>query len=112
MIESDVVSDAPIEQTFNGSGADISIPGEVVGSGKQQIRMASFLFKNVSGLLPESLGGTDDNRLVLAHGGYADVAHATSCVQKPLLYSMNSIVTLAMNVGQMFVCDRWYFLKV
>ena len=60
--ESDEMTDAPIEQKFGG--ADISIPGEVVGSGRQQVRMASFLFMNVSGLLPESLGGTE-NRLVL-----------------------------------------------
>ena len=63
--ESDgMMPDAPIEQEFEG--ADISIPGEVVGHGKQQVRMASFLFRNVSGLLPESLSGTasDVDRLV------------------------------------------------
>ena len=48
--------DAPFEQEFED--ADISIPGEVVGGGKQQVRMASFLFRNVSGLLPGSLNGT------------------------------------------------------
>ena len=48
--------DASFEQEFED--ADISIPGEVVGGGKQQVRMASFLFRNVSGLLPGSLNGT------------------------------------------------------
>ena len=56
-------SDAPIEETFEGA-ADISIPGDVVGGGNQQIRMASFLFRNLSGLLPDSLNGTtsDDDK--------------------------------------------------
>ena len=56
------IPDAPIEQEFEG--ASISIPREVVGSGKQPIRMASFLFKNVSGLLPENLNGnaSDDDK--------------------------------------------------
>ena len=64
--ESDgTMSDALIKQEFEG--ADISIPGEVVGGGKQEVRLASFLFRNMTGLLPGSLNGTapsDDDRLV------------------------------------------------
>jgi hypothetical protein len=52
------VSDTPIGETFEEAGADISIPGDVVGGGNQPVRMASFLFRNLSGLLPESLNGT------------------------------------------------------
>ena len=60
----ELMPDAPIKEDFEV--ANISIPGDVVGSGKQQVRMASFLFRNVSGLLPENLNGTasDDDRLV------------------------------------------------
>lgn len=50
--------------SFDGESAEISIPiREVlagVGNG-EQIRMASILFRNMSGLLPESL--TDDNNM-------------------------------------------------
>ena len=49
---------SPIE----GEDAVISIPMEVFGGlgGEERVRMASFLFRNMSGLLPENLEGTDN----------------------------------------------------
>ena len=46
--------------------AEISIPREVlegVGNG-EPVRMASLLFRNMSGLLPERLEGSDNDGLV------------------------------------------------
>ena len=53
---------APIE----GELAEISIPREMLSGlrGNERVRMASFLFKNMSGLLPESLKEDENNRLV------------------------------------------------
>ena len=49
--------------------AAISIPREVFGSlgSEGQVRMASFLFRNMSGLLPESLEGVENNRWVYSN---------------------------------------------
>ena len=44
--------------------AEISIPREVLeglGNGSQLVRMASLLFRNKSGLLPERLEGNDND---------------------------------------------------
>ena len=58
-----------LKPPIEGENAEISIPREVLESarGKTPIRMASFLFRNMSGLLPESLGGTKEERLVYRH---------------------------------------------
>ena len=58
-----------VDQTISpivGEDAEISIPREVLeGLGRgERVRMASFLFRNMSGLLPESLEVDDNNRLV------------------------------------------------
>ena len=45
--------------------AKIHIPREVLERSDQDpVRMASLLFRNMSGLLPERLKGNDNNRLV------------------------------------------------
>ena len=46
--------------------AEISIPREVLeGVGNEEpVRMASLLFRNMSGLLPERLEGSDNDGLV------------------------------------------------
>ena len=51
---------------FKGENAEISIPREVLESAERRtpIRIASFLFRNMSGLLPESL---EEERLVNRH---------------------------------------------
>ena len=59
-----------VDQTISpivGEDAQITIPREVLeGLGEgERVRMASFLFRNKSGLLPESLEGADNNRLVV-----------------------------------------------
>ena len=52
---------SPIE----GEDAQISIPREVLEGLErgELVRMASFLFRNMSGLLPETLEGGNNNRL-------------------------------------------------
>ena len=54
---------SPIE----GEDAVISIPREVFGGlgREEQVRMASFLFRDMSGLLPENLERTDNRYMGL-----------------------------------------------
>jgi hypothetical protein len=65
-VRADKDSLSPIEE----DSARISIPGEVLEGATEgaPVRMASFLFRNMSGLLPESLNNSDgaqnDNMLV------------------------------------------------
>lgn len=50
--------------------AEISIPiGEIVGNtgDVKMIKVASYLFNNMSGLLPEGLNTVYNNRLVLSY---------------------------------------------
>ena len=56
---------SPIE----GEDAEISIPREVLDGLREgeRVRMASFIFRNMSGLLPESLERADNNRLVVEY---------------------------------------------
>ena len=44
---------------IEGENARISIPREVIASvkGRESVRVVSFLYRNMSGLLPESLEG-------------------------------------------------------
>ena len=58
------VYDVFLEKPISEEGVAIKIPREVLGSGGPRVRMASFLFRNMSGLLPGSIEGTDDTRLV------------------------------------------------
>ena len=45
--------------------AEIRIPREVLeGNSEEPVRMASLLFRNMSGLLPERLEGNDNDGLV------------------------------------------------
>lgn len=44
--------------------AKIRIPREVLKGIEDLVRMASLLFRNMSGLLPERLEGNDNDRLV------------------------------------------------
>ena len=48
---------------IEGENARISIPREVVASvkGRESVRVVSFLYQNMSGLLPESLEGVEMN---------------------------------------------------
>lgn len=48
------------------ANAGIGIPREVLGSldNEDRIRMASLLFRNMSGLLPERLEGNNNHRFV------------------------------------------------
>ena len=57
------------DEMFSGveeEEAEISIPREVLeGVGNEEpVRMASLLFRNMSGLLPERLEGSDNDGLV------------------------------------------------
>lgn len=56
------------DDTFSGveeEGAEIRIPREVLeGNSEEPVRMASLLFRNMSGLLPERLKGNDNDGLV------------------------------------------------
>ena len=52
----------PIEE----DNAEIELPNEVVKEGVQGLKIASFFFKNMSGLLPDNVNNTDGNRLVSA----------------------------------------------
>ena len=63
------VEEVPINTTnesislIEGENARISIPREVVESieGTESVRVVSFLYQNMSGLLPESLEGVEMN---------------------------------------------------
>ena len=49
-------------QVFEG-GAEIQLPEEILGGDKEQpVRIASFLFRNMSGILPATLGGAGNDR--------------------------------------------------
>jgi hypothetical protein len=52
-----------ISSHFEGENASISIPREVIASvkGRETVRIVSILYRNMSGLLPESLEGVDAN---------------------------------------------------
>ena len=52
-----------ISSQFEGENARISIPREVVASveGRESILIVSILYRNMSGLLPERLGGVQMN---------------------------------------------------
>ena len=61
---------SPIDE----DSARISIPREVVESAIAEgapVRMASFLFRNMTGLLPESLGDEDQNDTYVNADGQA-----------------------------------------
>ena len=47
--------------TVKGTSAEIAIPIEDIWKGLEQVRIASFLFMNMTGLLPSSLEGAKDN---------------------------------------------------
>ena len=56
--------------TIEGEIAELNIPIEVLESAERgaSVRMASFLFRNMSGLLPESLNdGVQNDMLVLTY---------------------------------------------
>ena len=61
----DIVNDSvsPIDE----DSARISIPREVIegSAGGAPVRMAFFLFRNMTGLLPESLSDEDQNDTVM-----------------------------------------------
>ena len=62
-IDKNVDTLSPIDE----DSARISIPREVVESTIAEgapVRMASFLFRNMTGLLPESLGDEDQNETI------------------------------------------------
>ena len=48
---------------IEGENTRISIPREVIASikGRESVRVVSFLYRNMSGLLPESLEGVEMN---------------------------------------------------
>ena len=48
---------------IEGENARISIPREVIASveGRESVQVVSFLYRNMSGLLPESLEGVEMN---------------------------------------------------
>ena len=52
-----------ISSQFEGGNAGISIPREVIASveGRETILIVSILYRNMSGLLPESLEGVQRN---------------------------------------------------
>ena len=52
-----------ISSQFEGENARISIPREVIASveGRESILFVSILYRNMSGLLPESLEGVERN---------------------------------------------------
>ena len=52
------------DDTFSGvevKGAEIRIPREVLSGNPNLVRMASLLFRNMSGLLPARLEGNNDD---------------------------------------------------
>lgn len=84
MFEVEEVSLNDIEDdTLSGveaAEAEILIPREVLEGSEGPVRMASLLFRNKSGLLPERLEGNDNDRLVcvehLSDSIYNIIVHA------------------------------------
>ena len=56
--------------TFSGvevEGAEICIPREVLRGNPNPVRMASLLFRNMSGLLPQRLEGNNNDGYIVTY---------------------------------------------
>ena len=61
VIDDFLVGETADVSTVKGTSAEIAIPIEDILKGLEQVRIASFLFMNMTGLLPNSLEGAKDN---------------------------------------------------